>query len=123
VELPVLRPDIVVAPEPANILLSAARDQEDRDTGDRVLVGVDRLSHSLFAELATGFGGGAVAVVAAPFEPLVYIDMPPANPPSWWSRADPPGTWLTLATGFPWYLGSAVAAAALFWLLPLLRRC
>ena len=63
-----------------------------------------------------------MAIVAAPFEPLVYIDEPPVDGPSWWSRADPPGTWFTLATGFPWYLAGAVAVAALFWLLPVLLR-
>ena len=88
---------------------------------NRVELASDRLSHSRFANLATRFGADTVAVVAAPFAPLVYIDERPANPPSWWSRADPPGTWLTLATGFPWYLASAVAVAALFWILPLLR--
>ncbi len=88
---------------------------------NRVVLHVDRLGHPLFAELATGFGGERVAVVAAPFAPLVYIDERPADEPSWWSRADPPGTWLTLATGFPWYLASSMAVAALFWLMLFLR--
>ena len=34
VELPGVRPDIVAAPESANVLLSSARVQEERDTGD-----------------------------------------------------------------------------------------
>jgi hypothetical protein len=195
-ELPGVRPDIVVPPESASILLHSAAVQDDHDTGDlapsywdansgqvvlaavtdagvaerrnlgessgtpyriefrpnsarelyatmhaavptsdrsahmskvdaernRVVLHVDRLGHPLFAELARGFGGEKVAVVAAPFAPLVYIGERPADEPSWWSRSDPPGTWLTLATGFPWYLASSMAVAALFWLMLLLRR-
>jgi hypothetical protein len=90
--------------------------------GNRVIVTARRLSHELFAAAASRFGA-TVAIVHAPFIPDTYIDEPPPNPPSWWSRTDPPGTWFTLTTGFAWYLGAVVPIVGAAWVVPwLLRR-
>jgi hypothetical protein len=89
--------------------------------GNRVTVGTRRLSHELFAAATSRFGG-TVAIVHAPFTSDAYIDEPPPDPPSWWSRADPPGTWFTLTTGFPWYLGAVVVLVGAAWVGPWLAR-
>ena len=89
--------------------------------GNRVTVATRRLSHELFAAAAARFGD-TVAIVQAPFTPEMYIDGPPPNRPSWWSRADPAGTWFTLTTGFAWYLGAVVLVVGALWVLPWLSR-
>jgi hypothetical protein len=88
---------------------------------NRVLVSTRRLDPDLFSAAAARFGD-TVAVVQAPFQPETYLDEPPPNPPSWWSRADPPRTWFTLTAGFPWYLGTAALVVAVLWLAPMLPR-
>ena len=55
-----------------------------------------------------------MAARLSPLEPIAYLDGPPPNAPSQWSRADPVGTWFTLLTGFPWYLGTVLAVVALW---------
>jgi hypothetical protein len=88
---------------------------------NRVNVAGPRLSHGLFA--AASRFGDTVAIVHAPFSAPAYLDEPPPDPPSWWSRADPPGTWFALTTGFPSYLGAVVTVVAAAWVVPwLLRR-
>jgi hypothetical protein len=84
---------------------------------NRVLVGTRRPNHDLFSVAASRFGD-TVAVVHTPLRPEAYLDGPPPDPSSWWSLADPPRTWLTLATGFPWYLGTAVLVVAVLWVGP-----
>jgi hypothetical protein len=88
---------------------------------NRVLVSTRRLNRDLFTAAASRFGD-TVAVVHAPFDPEVYLDGPPPNPPSWWSLADPPRTWFTLATGFPWYVGTVVLVVAILRVGPMLPR-
>jgi hypothetical protein len=87
---------------------------------NRVTVASPRLSHGLYA-VAARFGD-TVAIVHTPFGGPGYIDEPPPNPPSWWSRADPPGTWFTLTTGFPWYLAAVAVLVGALWILPRLAR-
>jgi len=41
--------------------------------------------------------------------------------PFWLSHEDPVGTWFTLLTGFPLYLGSVVGALAAWWALAVVR--
>jgi hypothetical protein len=86
---------------------------------DRVVVEMSRLSHPTLATLR-GYGD-MIAVRLTPLQGPGYLDGPPPNAPSMWSEADPPGTWFTLLTGFPWYLGTVLALAAAAWAL-LLRR-
>jgi len=88
--------------------------------GNRVRVGARSLDHALFTTAADRFGD--VVVVLEPFAPETYLDQPPADPPSWWSRAHPPGTWFALTTGFPWYLGAAALIVAAAWVAPRLAR-
>jgi hypothetical protein len=88
--------------------------------GNRVLVGTRRLSPDLFT--AASRYGDAVAVVYAPFTPEMYLDGPPPNQPSWWTRTDPLGSWLALLTGFPWYAGGLVVLVAALWTVPWLAR-
>jgi hypothetical protein len=90
-------------------------------SGNRVTVSARCLSHDLFAADASRFGD-TVAIAYAPFMPEVYLDEPPPDPPSWWSRTDPPGTWFTLATGFPWYLGAVLVIVGALWAPPWLGR-
>ena len=91
--------------------------------GDRLEWTVTRLGHST---LATAAGYGVpVAVRLSPFvEPVTLMELVPTNPGaaapkplSQWSRADPSGTWFTLLTGFPWYLGGMLAVLAVLWAL------
>jgi hypothetical protein len=88
--------------------------------GNRVLVGARRLNHDLFT--AASRYRGAVAIVYAPFEPETYLDGPPPDRPSFWSRTDPPAAWLTLMTGFPWYAGAMVVIVGALWAVPWLSR-
>ena len=89
--------------------------------GNRVALSVVHLSHGLFTDIDARYGN-AITVVVMPFRPVIYLDEPPSDPPSWWDRARPVTTWFTLVTGFPWYLAAGVAAIALIWLRPLRRR-
>jgi hypothetical protein len=89
--------------------------------GNRVVLGVSSLSHGLFIDIAARYGD-AMTVVDAPFRPLAYLDGPPVDPPSWWYRSKPGATWLTLMTGFPWYLATGLATVAVIWLAPIRRR-
>jgi hypothetical protein len=89
--------------------------------GNRVVVHTRRLGHDLFAAVASRFGD-TVVIGYEPFTPESYLDGPPPNPPSWWSRTDPPGTWLTLLVGFPWYLGAVVVIVVALWTVPSLTR-
>ena len=95
-----------VIPDPSGAAVMSGTDAR----GNRVELTVTRLDHSLLARI--GRHDGAVAVRLSPLQPIAYLDGPPPNAPSQWSRADPVGTWFTLLTGFPWYLGTVLAVVA-----------
>jgi hypothetical protein len=105
-----------VIPDPSGAAVMSSTDAR----GDRVELTVTRLDHSVLARI--GGHGGAVAARLSPLQPLAYLDGPPPNPPSQWSRADPVGTWFTLLTGFPWYLGTVLAVVAVGWVVVRARR-
>jgi hypothetical protein len=95
------------------------------EPGDRLEWTVTRLGHCTMAS-AAGYEV-PVAVRLDPFAaPVTTMELvlgqpDPPKRPSQWSRADPMGTWFTLLTGFPWYLGTVLLLAAAVW-IRLLRR-
>jgi hypothetical protein len=104
-----------VLPDPGGAAVQSGVDAR----GNRVELTVTRLDHSLLAR--AGRRDGAVAVRLAPLRGHAYLDGPPPNPPSQWSIADPPGTWFTLLTGFPWYLAGVLVVLAALWTLAIRR--
>jgi len=88
---------------------------------NRVVAGTTRLSHPLLATIERRYGD-AVVLEYAPFQPPTYLNEPPPDPPSFWSRTNPPAAWWTLATGFPWHLGLVTLAVIALWTSPRLRR-
>jgi hypothetical protein len=89
---------------------------------DRYEVTVCRLDHTSLAAISRY--GDAVAVRLDSYCPL-FTDLVAGpdtyTPPGWWTRADPVGTWFTLVTGFPLYLGGVLAVLAAWWALALRR--
>jgi hypothetical protein len=98
---------------------------------DRYQIVVVRLDHSTLAALSRY--GDAVAVRLNPFmgrgAPTAAFGEAPVNQsagldrilPFWLSHEDPVGTWFTLLTGFPWYLGGGLAAVAAWWVFAVRR--
>ena len=143
----------VAAPEPATVLLSQARDQDDRDDGDLapsywdpdaglVVLGavtpagvqlLDTLGRSSGTryevrrratssrDLRQGMDDLTFGNVEGRATTLELLLGPSGevrpDPPSQWSLADPPGTWFTLLTGFPWYLGGVLGVLTVWWAL------
>jgi hypothetical protein len=91
---------------------------------DRVVFTTTRLSHGFFVSVASRYGDAA-EITYAPTMPaastLELVIGAPARPVAE-NRTDPLGSWFTLATGFPWYLGTALAAGTAVWFVPRLRR-
>jgi hypothetical protein len=88
---------------------------------NRLQVTTTRLSHALFATI-NGRLGDMVQLRFAPLDGPGYLDEPPPNPPSLWSRTQPPATWWTLTTGFPWHLGLVTLGVIVLWTSPRLRQ-
>ena len=92
---------------------------------NRVELTVTKVGHSLFAELHARYGD-AVEVRFAPFQPVAStLELrlgQPAPPAPTADRRDPFGSWLTLLTGFPWYIAGSLGVVAGLWLLPSLVR-
>jgi hypothetical protein len=90
---------------------------------DRYEVTASRLDHTTLAAISRY--GDAVAVRLDSYSPLATIGVAGPDtytPPSWWTRADPVGTWFTLVTGFPLYLGGVLAVLAAWWALAIRRH-
>jgi len=88
---------------------------------NRVVAATLRLSHALLTTIDHRYGD-AVVLVYTPFQPPAYLNEPPPNPPSLWSRTNPPVAWWTLTTGFPWHLGLVALGVIALWTSPRLRR-
>jgi hypothetical protein len=90
---------------------------------NRVELDVRRLDHSTLSKLSRY--DGAVAVRLNSFAGFAS-NQPPGqavpNYPGRWATADPVGTWYTLLTGFPLYLGSVLAALVVWWAVAVVRH-
>ena len=91
---------------------------------NRAVLTTTRLSHGFFASLAGRYGDAAEIRYSPTMAPgstqEIVIGAPERSVIE--NRKDPLGSWFTLATGFPWYLGTALVLGAAWWLLPLVRR-
>jgi hypothetical protein len=86
----------------------------------QVIVATAGLAHGGFALCGDRYGD-AVALTWRPLDGAGTIDGP-ATAPSAWRRPSPFTSWLTLATGFPWYLAAGVLLTVGGWLLVRWRR-
>ena len=92
---------------------------------DRVVFTTTKVSHGFFASLAKTYGDAA-EIGYAPNTPVASTSMlvigAAPERPMVGSRIDPVGSWFTLATGFPWYLGTALVVGTVVWFVPGLLR-
>jgi hypothetical protein len=91
---------------------------------NRVVFTTTRLSHDFFAGLA-GRYGDAAEIRYSPTMPVAStadIEIGAPARPVIENRKDPLGSWFTLATGFPWYVGTALVVGTAVWFLPLVLR-
>jgi len=90
----------------------------------RVVFTTTRLSHGFFVSVASRYGDAAeisYAPTMAAASTLELVIGAPARPVVE-NRKDPLGSWFTLATGFPWYLGTSLVVGTAVWFAPRLRR-
>jgi hypothetical protein len=82
----------------------------------QVIVGTTGLTHSGFALCGDRYGD-AVALTWRPLGSPGHVLDGLQQAPSTWRRPSPFASWLTLATGFPWYLAAGVLLTVGGWLL------
>lgn len=86
----------------------------------QVIVATTALNYESFRYYHDRYGD-AVALTWLPLSEQASADMS-TRPPSTWSASKALSSWLTLATGFPWYLGAGVVLTIVGWLLLQLPR-
>ncbi|MER7001686.1 hypothetical protein ABT297_01340 [Dactylosporangium sp. NPDC000555] len=90
----------------------------------RIYIVTTRLSPSPLPDLGHRFDGETVGVIYSPLASRSSLDKQgdDSTTETWWQRADPLGTWVTLMFGFPRQLAAALLLTVIVWAFVLRRR-